>query len=157
MMACVAGVGLLLDAPCLNSVLGEKKSERMAARVSGLSDSRHLWHMTADTAAKSMDSVSRTIGGSGVTALAKFVFEQSGLRANENERIGHFPVPAKGTPASVNIVASYASHPHLGMLALFPIKILLVATFRSPARPEIRRFVFGIEFIKVESYVGRAF
>jgi hypothetical protein len=76
-----------------------------------------------------MNSVSRTIGGGGVTALAKPVFEQSGFGANENEWVGHVPGPLEGTLASVNIVASYASHPHLGMLALFPIKILLVATF----------------------------
>ncbi len=57
MVAAVAGIGLFRKATSLQRFLREDEPERMAVGVAGLADTRHTWHVAADTASESMDSM----------------------------------------------------------------------------------------------------
>ena len=57
MMAAVAGIWLLIDAASLQSGLGVHESESVTMCVPGFADARHPGHVTAHTAAESVNPV----------------------------------------------------------------------------------------------------
>jgi len=61
-------------------------------------------------------------------------------------------------PAAVHAVAGGTGHAHLGVFALFPVQILLVAVFGFSTGPEIFgiMFVSGIYFVEIQLQVGLA-
>ena len=60
-IARVACIGLLIQTADFQSSLGEHESEGVAVRIPGLPDACHFGHMAANTAAKRMDAVHRTV------------------------------------------------------------------------------------------------
>ncbi len=61
MMTGVAGIGLLIQTARLQGGLGEHESEGVAVCIPGLPDACHFGHVAANTAAKRMDAVHRTV------------------------------------------------------------------------------------------------
>jgi hypothetical protein len=131
-MAAVTGIRLFVNTPCLQTGLGEHESECMAVRVSGLTNARHSGHVTAYTAAKGMNPMDRPVLGRCMAAFAELVFEQSGFGTDDDQGIGHLSHRLQSALAAVDIVARNAGHTHLGVFALFPVEILLVAVFGFP-------------------------
>ena len=60
-MACVACIGLLTQTAGFQSSLGEHESEGVAVCIAGFADACHFGHVAANTAAKRMDAVHRTV------------------------------------------------------------------------------------------------
>ncbi len=143
MMAAITGIGLLVDTPSFNAGLGKHETEGVAVCVSSLTDTGHPGHMTAHTAAKGVNAVSRAILFGCMATFTQPVLKQPSLGANGQNQIGGTHVGGDTGLAAVHTVAGGTGHPHLGVLALFPVQILLIAVFGFSAGPEI----FGIIFV----------
>ena len=127
MMAAVASVGLLVQATRLEGPLGVHESESMTMCVPSLANGRHPRHVTADAAAKGVNPVDRAVLNRGVTAFAQPILKQPGLGTNGEEEVGRVYACSNTGLALVDAVAGGADHTNLGMFALLPIKILLIA------------------------------
>ena len=84
MMATAAGIGLLVHTAGFYAGLRIHEPESMAVGVTRLPNARHSGHVTTDATAKGVDPVDRAVLGCRMAALAKLVFEQSGL-GTDNE------------------------------------------------------------------------
>ena len=157
----VAGIGLFVQPAFFYRSLGKHEPERMAVGIPGLADLRHLGHMTSHTTAKGMNPVRRAILNRGVAAFTQPVFEQTGLGNNgiQLPRCSAHLGGDQGALGSMNVVTGHTNHTHLGMLALLPVEILLVAVFGFAAGPEIFAFmaVARADLFKVEPQIGFSF
>lgn len=151
MMAAVASVGLFVQAAGIQGGLWIHEPEGVTVGVPGLTDARHLGHVTADAAAKGVNPVDRAVLNRGVTAFAQSILKQPGLGTNGEEEIGRVYACSNTGLALVDAVASGADHTNLGMFALLPIKILLIAIPGFAAGPKVLgvTVIFG-GFVEIE-------
>jgi hypothetical protein len=153
-MATVTGIGLLVIASCFDSGLGKHESESMAVRISGFADLGYARHMAANTATKGMNAVYRTILYGRVAAFAQPVLKQTRLGKDGVQQGGRVSGRCQRGLGFVHIVAGDANHPHLGMFALLPIEILLVAVFGFSTGPEVVGIlVMTVGFFEMEPKV----
>ncbi len=129
MMAGVARIGLLIRTARVHGSLGEHESEGVTVCISRFSDGRHLGHVTADTAAESVDAVNRAAQGRRMAALAKSVVKQPGLGTDDDQWVGHLADGLQSALTDVDIVAGDAAYSHFGMFTFPPIQVLLVGVF----------------------------
>ncbi len=127
MMAGVTGIRLSLHATYLYGVLRIHEFEGVAVGVAGLTNAGHFRHVTADTAAKGVDPVDRSVLWRRVAALAKLVLKQTGLGTDNDQWVGHLAAGLQGALAAVDIVAGDTGYTHLCVFTLLPVEILLVA------------------------------
>ena len=154
MVTAVACIGLLVNASRLQARLWEHESEGMTMGVAGLADARDLWHVAADTTTKCVNPVGIAVLHRRVAALAQRVLKQTSLGDNSVQQIVGIPCGGERGLAFVDVVTGDADHTHLGMFALLPIQVLLVAVSGFPTGPEIFRILFGSGFIEIEPYVA---
>ena len=89
MMAGVTCIRLFIQVTYLQGVLRKHESEGVAVGVSGLANAGHFRHVTADTTAKGVSPVDRSVLWSRVAGLAKLVFEQTGFGTDNDQWVGH--------------------------------------------------------------------
>ncbi|MEE9532621.1 MAG: hypothetical protein V3W52_16690 [Syntrophobacteria bacterium] len=152
MMAGVTCIRLFIKTARLQGGLGKHESEGVAVRVPGLADPRHLGHVAANTATKGVNPVGRAVPYRRVATFAQPVLKQPGLGDDGSQQAGS-PLPDggdQGGPRTVDVVAGDTDHTHLGVFALLPVEILLVAVSGFPARPKNGGVIFLSCFVEIE-------
>lgn len=155
MMAAGAGIRLLISAAGLQARLGRHEPEGVAACVPSLADGRRPGHVTPDATAKGMNAVGRAVLWCSMTAFAQPVLKQPGLGGDDVHKVWRLPGGCQSGPAFVDTMAGNTDHTNLGVLALLPVQVLLVAVSGFPARPKVVGVIVGTGFVEIQPYVGR--
>ena len=92
-----------------------------------------------------------------MATFAQTVLKQAGLGNDGVQQGGRIPGRCQRGLCFMHIVASDANHPHLGMFALLPIEILLVAVFGFSTGPElVGILVMTVGFLEMEPKVSHS-